>query len=691
MTPQAASNVGTNPEMLKFIVAPHIVQDLGLNLYTSLPRVLVEFVANAYDADATQVAISVDKDRIEKERNIIKAEFNLEKVKSLAPTKTLAERCLPDEVEITVVDDGVGMSMHELQEKYLVAGRRRRETDNQHRTPGGRVLMGRKGLGKLAGFGVAQRITVVSKKANELHATEIVLDYGELIKVTDTNEIRVPTRLLPDGGGIVNSGTRISLSRLLYEPMKSKMDTIANELADHFTVIDPRDFAVHLNDDLVEPTPRNHSFAWPEPELPISELVSHTYKSEQGPDVTFSYRIRFTIRGEALPASQRGIRIYAHSRLAAAPSLLGADTNMHGFRMTDYMDGVVHADVIDDQPSDYIATDRQNLRWDTPLLSPMYAMLSEQIRESCKQCQAHREAQAPNEVREDQFTAELIQDAELSKSDEKMAYKLAELMASRFKKGVDDRDYKAQLPLFVNAIGQRDILKAISDLASKERPDLVELVAQVIRLADTELDEFLKFTKARLDGITALKKICEHQDFKKGKNEAELHRLFETAPWLINPLFQQFLTSDVTMSTTLDKLSQELRIGKFAPEQTDPDDETRPDLVFVLGSEGIDLVVIVELKAPNTPLTSDHLDQLKMYMRKTRAFLKQVNKNPRVDGYLVGMFAPSSSRAVGVELLREAMDESQNRGDWKVLSILQLLENANVAHKDLLKIQSKRA
>lgn len=40
----------TNPLMFK--VAPHIVEDLGLNLYTTLPRVLVEFIANAYDADS---------------------------------------------------------------------------------------------------------------------------------------------------------------------------------------------------------------------------------------------------------------------------------------------------------------------------------------------------------------------------------------------------------------------------------------------------------------------------------------------------------------------------------------------------------------------------------------------------------------------------------------------------------------
>jgi hypothetical protein len=45
---------------LKFKVAPHIVEDLGLNLYTTLPRVLVEFVANAYDAVSPFARIQYD-------------------------------------------------------------------------------------------------------------------------------------------------------------------------------------------------------------------------------------------------------------------------------------------------------------------------------------------------------------------------------------------------------------------------------------------------------------------------------------------------------------------------------------------------------------------------------------------------------------------------------------------------------
>jgi len=39
-------------EPLKFKCSATLLQDLGLNLYTSLGKVLVEFVANAYDADS---------------------------------------------------------------------------------------------------------------------------------------------------------------------------------------------------------------------------------------------------------------------------------------------------------------------------------------------------------------------------------------------------------------------------------------------------------------------------------------------------------------------------------------------------------------------------------------------------------------------------------------------------------------
>ena len=56
----AKSNSSSKPPKLEFKVAPHAIEDLGSNLYTGFPKVLAEFVANAYDADATKVEIEFD-------------------------------------------------------------------------------------------------------------------------------------------------------------------------------------------------------------------------------------------------------------------------------------------------------------------------------------------------------------------------------------------------------------------------------------------------------------------------------------------------------------------------------------------------------------------------------------------------------------------------------------------------------
>ena len=189
---------------LKFKVAPHIVEDLGLNLYTNLPRVLVEFIANAYDADSPHAMITLDIAEIEKARAVLKAEWDCEKQKAenSEDVTRLAEQVLPDGITIVIEDAGHGMSRSDLQEKFLIAGRRRRGRDNSEcQSPKGRLLMGRKGLGKLAGFGVAQIVTVITRAEGETHATEIELDYRDLILVENTDEIPIKDRVLNDGGG----------------------------------------------------------------------------------------------------------------------------------------------------------------------------------------------------------------------------------------------------------------------------------------------------------------------------------------------------------------------------------------------------------------------------------------------------------------------------------------------------------
>ena len=272
---------------------------------------------------------------------------------------SLEEGLLPDEAVISIQDDGHGMSLDQLRTKFLVAGRRRRLDEGGVRSPGNRVLMGRKGVGKLAGFGVARVIEVVSKVANERHACGVRLDFDAIMGVTDSSDVRVPTFRLDDDANLGDQGTRVTFTRLVNESVKSREETVRRSIGDHFFLIDPREFAVCLNGVSVEPAARTLVYAWPEREdLGVHELVKQSVSvQETDQEVEFEYRLRFVQDRAALRASERGVRVYAHKRLAAAPSLLHADTNMHGFRMTDYLDGVLYADFIDEHRRDYIATD----------------------------------------------------------------------------------------------------------------------------------------------------------------------------------------------------------------------------------------------------------------------------------------------------------------------------------------------
>ena len=63
---------------------------------------------------------------------------------------------LDEHDRIVAIDDGTGMSYHEAQTRYLMVGRKRRVELDKDRTDGGRLLHGRKGIGKLAAFGTAR-------------------------------------------------------------------------------------------------------------------------------------------------------------------------------------------------------------------------------------------------------------------------------------------------------------------------------------------------------------------------------------------------------------------------------------------------------------------------------------------------------------------------------------------------------
>ena len=134
-------------DKFKMTVYPRTIEHLGIKMYATFPIALAELIANAYDAEATQVHINI---------------------------KTT------DTKVIQVIDNGIGMTAEDVNDKFLVIGRDRRKEEKKLTNSLGRRIMGRKGLGKLALFGLGNTVEIRTQVANESKGVNFILDWDEL-------------------------------------------------------------------------------------------------------------------------------------------------------------------------------------------------------------------------------------------------------------------------------------------------------------------------------------------------------------------------------------------------------------------------------------------------------------------------------------------------------------------------------
>lgn len=124
-----------NKRPYQMTISLNVLEHLGIGLYSNVPAVLSEIVANAWDADATEVSIDIK----------------------------------PAQSEIVITDNGIGMTRTDINKKYLTVGYRKREQErNGGVTERGRAPMGRKGIGKLSVFSIAETVDVYSIKDGEI-------------------------------------------------------------------------------------------------------------------------------------------------------------------------------------------------------------------------------------------------------------------------------------------------------------------------------------------------------------------------------------------------------------------------------------------------------------------------------------------------------------------------------------------
>jgi hypothetical protein len=271
----------------------------------------------------------------------------------------------PETDEIVIEDNGVGMSDDAVESAYLVVGRNRHADEGD--APHGRPVMGRKGIGKLAGFGVASRMNVTTW-CKDGDTTSLTLDVEELKREPgEAEEVPIVGEITPGApsGASTESGTRVTLTGLKHKTPIDVPQLLA-ALGRRFSRTVRGQMEIRVNAaDLPEPS-FDFDFEFPGG----GELAEATLSD--GNVVRYGYGFtKKPIHARIL----RGFTIQVRGKTAQAPpwffEVEGTASGQHG---TKYMTGVIEADYLDtgsDDESDIISTDRQEIDWEGETTKPL--------------------------------------------------------------------------------------------------------------------------------------------------------------------------------------------------------------------------------------------------------------------------------------------------------------------------------
>lgn len=153
----------------------HLVT-IGERLYTESIELVRELVNNAYDADATEVHVTVTDE------------------------------------EVRVADNGLGMDLDGLREYFTIGTPDKRLHPRSPRF--GRPRIGQFGIGKFATLSACERFTVYTQRGG--FAAEVVFDKGEW--EGDGDRWDLPMRLL-EADPARGEGTTVTLARLVRQEL----------------------------------------------------------------------------------------------------------------------------------------------------------------------------------------------------------------------------------------------------------------------------------------------------------------------------------------------------------------------------------------------------------------------------------------------------------------------------------------
>ena len=563
---------------LELIIKPQIIRLLGIQMYQKPADVISELIANSWDADAEDVKINISDGMIE------------------------------------VLDNGNGMTFDQCQNHYLNVGRDRRlDTKNDKSERFKRPVLGRKGIGKFAGFGIAKNIEIETISIENGEITHFSMDLERILefdKIGKEQKIISVTKYSKSDNKIINKHKTLVRLSLKNDISKIQVSQLKEDISRRFLLTQQYGkFLIFVDGEVVSyEFEKNLEYVFPKDlideelkKFPSLNKISDGWAEEIIEGSTIYWRLGYfedPIKEEEL----RGISVFARGKIAQKPFFFDLTGGISAQESLEYLTGQVKIDLIDTGENDLISTERQRINLQSGLGTTIKFWGQELVKQAGSIWKARRSdariKELENKVGKFKDRLDKLPTSE-RKTVKSVLMKIANfprLGQKRFEEWCGD---------ILTSWETGRLRGLLEEIASHEIIDAAQMLGILQEAQILTSLNVAESIKTKIVAIAELKKLVELKDL-----ENSIRNYIYDNPWLIHPRWESYKKETAVSHVISDSGKTNLdKDGIFSG---------RVDLAL---SSGDDLLLI-EFMRPGLKLDRDHIDRLNNYVSDIRVIIE---------------------------------------------------------------------
>ncbi|WP_437011293.1 BbrUII/HgiDII family restriction enzyme [Streptomyces sp. enrichment culture] len=574
----------------------NVLNHLGINLYSNIPAVLSEIVANAYDADATRVDITIDQ----------------------------------KSGRVVIQDNGSGMSLQDVNGRFLSVGYRRREQPNGAITPKHhRPVMGRKGIGKLSLFSIARVINVDTVKEETGERNALVMRLADIEQaMTRNGDDSYRPEPQPTDHIDFAHGTRIILSDL-KKSLGNTPGALRKRLARRFSALGAsNDFRLFINGTEVTIADRDYfhkiQYLWTfgneeageQTAAQCKKLEHHVHLPSATEYGTISGWIGTVSNSRDLKESGgenlNQITLMTRGKLAHEDIL---DELRETSVYRSYMIGELTADFLDDDDKEDIATSsRQKIIEDDPRYEALIEWLQNETLPAIRRSWTDlRNQDGTKSALMEPLVAEWFET--LGSDTKKKARRLfGKINQVAVNNEAERKNLLAHMILAFETMRYKDNLDALDQIGVSDLGAIAKIFGDVVEI------ESVLYHQIVTQRLRVIEKLQGHMSEDALEKVLQKH-LYDNM-WLLDPSWER--ATEPTMEERVDKAFQEITQSL--------DDDVKARRMDIRYRRVTGAHVIVELKRYSVKVSSTQLiEQISRYRDALESYLEQTGQREPVE------------------------------------------------------------